>query len=146
MPNLSELKFRSWDPIGTVVRRVESWNSRTLPVGSPEADCERDLHRHLVAELPGLRVDRQFPHGRVRADLLVDGRVALELKVGLCSNAEYNRLVAQLDGYRRWGVALVVVLVGVGSEQLRRDIEQILERDWDWGAGRLIAMPLGESV
>jgi len=48
----------------------------------------------------------------LRADIVIEDAVAVELNHGLTSTSECNRFVGQLEGYAEWGIRLVVVLAG----------------------------------
>jgi len=73
---------------------------------------EDSLYAFLVAHLPGCGITRQYGHDRLRADIVIEDVVAIELKHGLASTSEFHRLVGQVESYARWGVKLVVVLTG----------------------------------
>lgn len=128
MSFVHNLWFRLIGPVDVVCDRILEWAPDDA---TNEARIEESLHAHLVRRLKWLDVRRQFPHDRVRADILVNEEVAIEIKRNLVTTAELHRLIGQLDTYARWGVRMVVVLVGEVDPDLKARVEARLLRDWD---------------
>jgi len=47
------------------------------------------------------------------------------------STAEFQRMIGQLETYARWGVQIVVLIVGQIDNDLEKRIEERLLTDWD---------------
>jgi hypothetical protein len=78
--------------------------------------------------LPSFRITRQYGHGRLRADIVIEEKVASELKYALATKPEYQRLIGQLEDYARWDILLIVVLAGPSDSDLVRQVSDHLER------------------
>ena len=121
------LWFRSYDPIGTTSDAISQCQFHDF---SSEQAIEESLFLHLKNKLKGLDIRRQYPHDRVKADILIEECVAIEIKLNL-TTTKSQRLIGQLDTYARWGVKMIVLLVGKADDDLKRRIEERLIKDWD---------------
>ena len=137
------LWFRNWDPLGTTVKLVDRW--RPDPGLDSEKTAESSLLAFLTAELSGCRVSSQFAHDRGRADIVIESKVAIELKHGLATMAEYNRLVGQLEGYFEWGVLVVVVLTEPRDRDIVAKLRAHLERRFNEFETKASLVVKGES-
>lgn len=126
MPGLRAFLFRSWDPLGTMASLVDRWKPPTDP--QSEESLEAALHEFLTAELPHCRVTRQYGHDRIRADIVIEGVVAIELKFALSTGGDYQRLIGQIEEYARWGIRFVVVLVKSVDQDFARRVREHVER------------------
>lgn len=127
MPGLRGILFKYWDPLGTVTDAIRQCKLYDL---SSEAEVEESLFQHLNRKLKGIDVRRQYPHDRVKADILIEEYVAIEIKLNLITTAEFQRLIGQLETYARWGVLMIVLIVGEADDDLKRRIEERLIKDW----------------
>ena len=114
------------DPLGHVARLVKEWNPRKCRT---EKDYERSLVRHLKAKLPKQDIVPQFGSGRARGDIVVGGKVLIEIKVNFNTTDKLNRLIGQLEGYEtEWKKPVVVVLCGQTDIQLGNQLIKNMER------------------
>ena len=127
--NVKRLWFRYWDPLGAASTLVTDW---ALPLNcNTEQGMEDSLYAFLQARLPGFRITRQYAHDRLKADIVIEEVVAIELKYNLTSASEYKRLIGQLEGYAQWGIRLVLVLVGSTDPDISRRVAEHLQRRFD---------------
>ena len=128
------------DAVDEVSDAIDAWNYELL---SSEAEAEESLHAHLNSVFPYLEIRRQFPYDRIRADLLIDDLVAIELKYQLKDTKEFQRLIGQLDTYAAWGKRMIVLIVGDTQDDFEARVRNRLRNDWgDEDEARLIKVPL----
>lgn len=118
----------NWDPVGVIKKSINQW---TFDQVESEADAEHQLTAHLKQHHPSLEIRNQFPHDRLIADILIEKKVAVELKFNLKSTNEFNRLLGQIDHYYDWGVYLIVVIIGECHEDFVSRIERKLGKLWE---------------
>lgn len=119
----SELRNKyAWYPGKTVTELVEDWPAKRCET---EAEYERQLADFLRTKLGGFaRVRQQQGAGSSRCDIQIDKKVALELKVNLTSTSKLQRLIGQVELYKKESEAeLVIVLIG----ETRSDLQDTLE-------------------
>ena len=114
--------------MGTIRGLVTEWNPENV---RSEAEAEQSLYEFLCSKLAGFRIRRQYPHDRIRADIVIEDIVAIELKWNLQSTEEFQRFIGQLEGYSRWGVGLVVVFLGSCDPDLVARVKDRVGSDWD---------------
>ncbi len=102
---------------------------------------EDSLYQFLQARLPGFRITRQYAHDRLKADIVIEEAVAIELKCDLASTSEYQRLIGQLEGYAQWGIRLVLVLAGSTDPDISHRVAEHLERRFGSLRAKLIVPP-----
>ena len=109
--------------IGSFRKILSSWKPEDLDdhrrnVPKTEKGWERSLTGHMRLMLPDFNVLQQGGQGMKRGDILVERKSLLggivrdvvELKLGLATTAAYQRLVGQVDDYRKeTGVTIVVI-------------------------------------
>jgi len=99
-----------------VMKLIDAWHPRGCKT---EKDLERSLHKHLEKNLPDVDVQMQYASGRVKGDICVDHKVLIELKDGLKSTGQLQRLMGQLDLYAsQWKKEVVVVICGDSQRDL----------------------------
>ena len=125
MSTFDKLKFW-WDDVGAVVGKIEKWRPRKC---TTEKDYERSLYDYLHRELPDIQITKQYAKGRIRAELVVADRVVIELKHNLDSTAKYHRLIGQLTEYREWEGRVVLLPTGKTEPNLRKQLNEYLERE-----------------
>ena len=109
----------------SVMKLIEAWHPRGCKT---EKDLERSLHKHLEKNLPDTDVQMQYASGRVKGDICVDHKVLIELKDGLKSTAQVQRLLGQLDLYEsQWKKEVIVIICGDSQRDLVRQIEAKVE-------------------
>jgi len=107
------------------MKLIEAWHPRGCKT---EKDLERSLHKHLEKNLPDTDVQMQYASGRVKGDICVDHKVLIELKDGLKSTAQVQRLLGQLDLYEsQWKKEVIVIICGDSQRDLVRQIEAKVE-------------------
>ena len=87
MSGFQAIKFKYWDPTGTLQELILSWNPSDC---RSEKDCENSLYAYLRAELPGIIITPQYAFGRARTDLVVGDKVAIEIKKDLSDTSEFQ--------------------------------------------------------
>lgn len=123
--SLGALKY-AWNPFGTVVRIVEHWQPGPLKL---ESQYEKSLYDFLRGKLPGIKIVRQYGAGRIKCDIATSGDVIIELKVNLKSTQKLQRLIGQIELFRReWGKPIVVVLIGETHDDLLHDLHSTVKK------------------
>ena len=136
---LRNLWFDFMDPVATVSDLIRKWQPTDT---STEAKIEESLHAYLAKRLKWHDVRRQFRHDRVTADILINEKLAIEIKLNLTKKGECDRLIGQLDSYANWGVQMIVLLVGQVDADLKRRVEERLQKDWEYEyEPRLVHIP-----
>ena len=97
-----------------MIKLIEDWHPRGCKT---EKDLERSLHRHLEKNLTSSEVIMQYASGRVKGDIAVDGEILIEIKDGLKSTGQLQRLLGQLDLYAALWKGQVIVLVSGDSQR-----------------------------
>lgn len=116
----------AWNRLRTVTDLIEEWKPRD---GEVESDYEKSLHDFLKRQLTFVKITRQYGAGRIKCDIAIGKDVMLELKMGIRSTSKLQRLLGQIDLYRReWNKPIVVVLLGESDEDLLHDLHRSLNR------------------
>ena len=103
-----------------VIKLIDDWRPRKCET---EKDFERSLHKHLEKNLEKSDVIKQYAAGRVKGDIVVDGKILIEIKDSLKSTGQLQRLLGQLEIYAtQWKGNVIVVICG-GSQ---RDLLKLL--------------------
>jgi|SRR5713101_1486230 len=107
------------------MKLIDAWHPRGCKT---EKDLERSLHKHLEKNLPDTDVQKQYASGRVKGDICVDHEILIELKGGLKSKAQVQRLLGQLDFYAaQWEKEVVVIVCGDSQRDLVRQVAAKVE-------------------
>jgi len=122
------LWFHLCGSVDTVCNHINKWTPEDI---SSEAAIEESLYVYLCNHMKGHDIRRQFPYDRVRADILINEIVAIEIKLNLMSTIEFQRLIGQLETYARWGIQMIVLVVGQIDMNLKSRVEERLLSDWD---------------
>ena len=131
MSGIDSFFFKMWDPVNSVKKNIEKWTPDEKL--SSEAECEKILTSHLVECYPNLLIRNQFPYDRVKADIVIEKTVAIELKYKLEDGNEFNRLLGQIDHYQDWGINLIVVIIGDILSDYAHRIKKKLSQLWEEG-------------
>jgi hypothetical protein len=96
-----------------------------------EKEYEDALYRHLNASFDD-KFERQYWHGKTRADIYVEfkdgAKVAVELKRDLQDRGDYHRLIGQLWEYvTEWKVEALVILCGENDPALVKNVEAFVK-------------------
>lgn len=114
----------AFNPRRVVVRLIREWKPEPARL---ESHYEKSLHRFLKDHLPFVKITRQYGSGRVKCDLATGKEVMVELKAGFRSTQKLQRLIGQVDLFRReWKKPVVVVLLGESEEDLLHDLHRSL--------------------
>ena len=109
MSAFDSFKFRFWDPAGTVRQLINTWNPSDC---NTEKDYEKSLYSYLRSHLQDIVITPQYAYGRAKADLVVGGKVAIEIKKDLKGTSEFQRLLGQITQFKQWKGSFIVLLVG----------------------------------
>lgn len=120
MSFLSSLKMM-FDGPGAVGKLIKSWKPGTL---KNEKKYEDSLYDYLMEGLEGVDVVKQYGKGRLRADLVVNDNIIIELKHNMDSTGKHQRLVGQLDEYKQWEGPVFIVLCGKTDPNLLKKIKK----------------------
>lgn len=123
---LDKLRFQAWDSVAAVTALMAKWKPKGCRT---EKDFEKSLYSFLHAELGDIQITKQFAQGRIRADLVIGGKVIVELKHNLDSTAKYQRLIGQLSEYKTWDGYTVVLLTGKTDPNLKKELHRFLKRE-----------------
>lgn len=112
------------NPKSVVGDLIRSWRPEPAKL---ESAYEKSLHQFLKSKLPFVKVTRQYGTARVKCDLATGSDVMIELKAGFKSTQKLQRLIGQVDLFRReWHKPLFVVLLGETEEDLLHDLHRTL--------------------
>ncbi|AEC51596.1 hypothetical protein PNA2_0680 [Pyrococcus sp. NA2] len=78
-----------------------------------EEDLEKQLYQFLRARF-GSRVQRQYPIGDQKIDVVIDGRIGIEVKIAE-SRGKLQRLVGQVLDYIEYLDEVIAVILDVGA-------------------------------
>jgi hypothetical protein len=115
-----------------IKKLIDSWHPRGCKV---EKDFERSLHKHLENNLTSSEVIMQYASGRIKGDIVVDGKTLIEIKYCLKSTGQLQRLLGQLELYADGWRGKVIVLINGDSQRdlmnsLSKKIENLNQRDF----------------
>jgi len=109
---------------------IDNWFPQRYP---NELGYHEDLHRFLKTIL---RKDRKVfrEHGINKADLVIDGKIGIEIKKDLKHKSKVDRCVTQVKRMRREHMYIFVIVVGDNIREstyddLRNELEEFLESD-----------------
>lgn len=114
-----------WDSLGYVTELIEACD---LSGCTSERDAEDRLYEYLHEKLSSTQVVRQYGRARAKVDLMVNDEVMIEIKFGLRTTSEYQRLKGQIDDYLDWKKVLIIVLVGQSDPALVKDLKTFIEK------------------
>lgn len=131
MRKLSHYEGLLDDRDDVVQRALELWSpSSTSPV---EAEHEEDLFRFLTMHLNGVEMVRQYGIAKNRADLVIEDKVAVELKMAFSegSIAEFDRWVGQMERLRQKWVnksrgSVFTVIIGEMDSTFRHMVHEVI--------------------
>lgn len=107
-----------FDEVGKVIK---SWKPRGCKT---EKDYEKRLIQKLEKELPKRNIQKQIGSGRQRVDIVVDDKLAIEIKKDLDSTGAYHRLIGQLDQYLKKWSEVFVVLCGETDRDMHKSLQK----------------------
>ncbi|OFW11045.1 MAG: hypothetical protein A3H27_17750 [Acidobacteria bacterium RIFCSPLOWO2_02_FULL_59_13] len=116
----------AYDPGKMVLSLVREWNPPSYRL---EAEYEKSLHSFLKEHLPFVKVTRQYGAARIKCDIAVQKDVMIELKVGFKSTQKLQRLIGQIDLFKReWDKPLIIVLLGKTEEDILHELHSSINR------------------
>lgn len=108
-----------------MIKLIDDWHPRSCQT---EKDFEVSLHKHLEKNLPQANVIKQYAAGRVKGDIVVDDDILIEIKDGLESTGQLQRLIGQLDIYNtQWKRKVIVVICGDVQRDLVKTLNEKVE-------------------
>ena len=119
-------------PFGTVREIIESWRPKGC---TTEKKYEQSLLRKLQKELKEQKIQIQYGSGRQRVDIVVNGKVPIELKKDLKTTSALQRTIGQIDQYLQDWNRLFLVFCGNVAPDLLKNLKKyaknIETEDWD---------------
>lgn len=103
-----------------VAQEIESWRPRGCRT---EIQYRNSLFNKLEDAFR-IAPTKEYGHGRVRADIAFERRLAIELKLDLNTTGKQQRLKGQLDDYAKAFNSTIVVLVGDTQRNLLEDLKK----------------------
>ncbi len=105
-----------------VTALIESWRPRSCKT---EKAFERSLFKHLEKKLKKSAIVQQYAAGRVKGDIVVDGKILVEIKDRINSKGKLQRLLGQLDTYAsKWEGKVIVVICGKSQRNLLKMLRE----------------------
>lgn len=98
------------DPLGTVQKLIREWRPKNYRY---EKDWENNLKRYLESRLSRSIITQYgVPMATARADIVVGGKVLIELKINM-DRGKYNNLIGQIeDSYKPFYDNIIILLCG----------------------------------
>lgn len=125
----------------TVAQLIEQWKPAPARL---ESEYEQSLHKFLKSRLTFVKVSRQYGTARVKCDIATGNHVMIELKAGFKSTQKLQRLIGQIDLYRReWQKPIIIVLLGETEEDLLHDLNRSIA---NYSSVRVIVKEVGSAV
>jgi nitrate reductase NapAB chaperone NapD len=99
-----------------VTALIETWR----PGGcKTEEAFERSLVKHLKKKLKKSDITQQYAAGQVKGDIVVDGKILVEIEGRVNSKGKLQHLLEQLDAYAsKWEGKIIVVICGKSQRSL----------------------------
>ena len=123
MSFIEKAKFM-WDPTGAVVKLIKEWEPKTLKT---ETQYEKSLYDYLHDNLEAIQVTKQYAKGRIRADIVVNDNVIIEMKNNLDTTGKLQRLVGQLDTYKKWDGDIIILLCGKTEANIKKELKKTVK-------------------
>ncbi len=118
-----------WDPRGKIKELVETWEPKQCKT---EKEFERSLASFLESQLKGKEVVKQYAVGRIRGDIVIDGKILVEIKTNLDSTGKLQRLLGQIELYKEdWKKSVLLVLCGAHDTNLIKKLKDAVGRRRD---------------
>jgi hypothetical protein len=130
----------SLDKIGHIKKLIAKWNIEDC---KSEKDFENSLYKSLHKELSDVQITKQYAVGRVKADILVGEDIIIELKLNLSKRDQFQRLIGQLEEYKKWKGRVILLLIGETEPNFRKQLKKMSKESEDdeifmWGEASLI--------
>jgi hypothetical protein len=120
---LLDLMAYEFDAPSAIRKALDRWAPSKLET---EKQYEGSLYAFLHKEFdsPSINISIQFGAGRNKADIRIGDSATIELEKDLNSAAQYERLVGQIEQYRKWKGKIFIVLVGKSKPNLTKKLIQ----------------------
>jgi hypothetical protein len=113
------------DPFGTVGKVIRSWRPRGCKT---EKDYRDSLKLKLQKELGNQKIQPEYGRGSQYIDIVVDGKVAIEIRKGLKSTGSLKRTIGQLDRDLKDWKGVFLVLCGEIRPDLVTSLKQYAKK------------------
>ena len=104
------------DPVEDVRRVLRIWSPKGCQT---EKDYEESLANELKTEMKNTEIIQQYGSGRQRVDIVVDQKVAIEIKNDMTSTAAIHRAIGQLEGMKKWDKVFLVLCGETSDDGMR---------------------------
>ena len=111
-------------PVSAVKSAIDKWSPREC---ENEKSYENSLYLFLHEYFPDVQITKEYAIGRTKADINVGDEVIIEIKKDLKSTAQYGRLIGQLEEYKNWKGATIILLVGDTDPNLKKKLHSRAE-------------------
>jgi hypothetical protein len=96
-------------PVSAIKAAIGKWSPHDC---ENEKSYENSLYLFLHEYFPDVQITKEYAIGRTKADINVGDEVIIEIKKNLRSTGQYGRLIGQLEEYKNWKGATIILLVG----------------------------------
>ena len=111
---LEENAYTSYIPVEAdtenIVKLLSEFQPETV---TSEEDLEKQLYQFLRAKL-GDRVARQYPVGNQRIDIVIDGKIGIEIKIAE-NSSRLQRLIGQIMDYKDHLDNIIALILDTGA-------------------------------
>ena len=115
-------------PFSTTERLITSWKPKGC---STEKELEQSLVRKLRKELKNHKIETQYGSGSQRIDIVIDGKVPIEIKRYLKTTSALQRIIGQLDLYLENWEKIILALCGEIKPNLLIQLKEYVEDKTD---------------
>jgi hypothetical protein len=113
------------DPFGTVGKVIRSWRPRGCKT---EKDYRESLKLKLQKELGNQKIQPDYGRGSQHIDIVVDGKVPIEIRKDLKSTGSLKRTIGQLDRDLKDWKGVFLVLCGEIRPDLVTSLKQYAKK------------------
>ena len=111
-------------PIDNIQKAIKKWNPKNC---STEKEYENSLYDYLHEKFKDYDIKKQYGIAREKVDIVVNDKIAIELKIKFKTTAAYQRLKGQLDTYIKHFDYTIIVLGRSLDKDLFKDLEKHVE-------------------
>jgi hypothetical protein len=122
---LEKIKY-NFDKVGYIIKLIDEWHPKKC---NSEKDFEKSLYNFLHNKLTNIQITKQYALGRIKADIVVDNNIIIEIKFNLNSRNNYQRLIGQLIEYKQWEGTVIVLLIGKTDQNFIKDLKIFIQRE-----------------
>ena len=121
MSGFTSFKFKYWNAVGTTKQLINDWQPSECKT---EKEYESSLCKFLHDSLPNIRTTPQYAVGRAKTDIVIDEKVAIEIKKDLNKTSEFQRLIGQAHQFKYWPGFFLILLIGKTDSNLRDELQK----------------------